>query len=319
MSEPAHTLPEDRVFLLDEGAPPTLGVSLVIPAYNEEPVIETVVTDAKTVLEGLKIPYEIIVVDDMSTDATARLAESAGVTVLRNPQNGGYGYSLMRGIRHASHPTIAIIDADGSYPIDEIPRLLREYRRGIAMVVGERQGPHYFSSWRLKVLRFLFRTLTEFIVGRSVPDVNSGMRIFERQTVIPLLPYMSYGFSFTTSITLFFMMRAKTVSYVPVTFLKRVGPSKVHYFRDSLRALQIVASITVRLNPIKLFLVAAMVNVIAMLPVLVALSRWGDIWTGLVITLETSIALGAVGLGIEAFVDRSRYDGAATQKDQPRS
>jgi glycosyltransferase involved in cell wall biosynthesis len=263
-----------------------------------------VLTDAESVLQQIGVPCEIIVVDDCSSDATARLAEGKGVKVLRNIQNGGYGYSLMRGVTAAQYPTVAIIDADGSYPVEDFARLFAEYRRGFAMVVGNRQGVQYDGSNKMRALRWAFRALTQFIVGKSVPDVNSGMRIFDRAIVLPLFPHMSYGFSFTTSITLLFMMRALPVSYVPVAYRKRHGESKVRYFRDSLRALQIVTSITARLNPIKLFLLAAGVNAALMLPVVLLLSLWGDARALLVLVLETSAILVGLGFVVEALVDK---------------
>jgi glycosyltransferase involved in cell wall biosynthesis len=281
-----------------------VGLSLVIPAYNEEGAIESVLDDAKAVLDRIGVPYEIIVVDDASADATATRAESRGVTVLRNVQNGGYGYSLMRGVTAAQYPTVAIIDADGSYPVEEFARLFEEYRRGFAMVVGNREGAQYDGTTQMKLLRWAFRTLTQFIVGRTVPDVNSGMRIFDRATVLPLFPHMSYGFSFTTSITLLFMMRAQPVNYLPVAYRKRQGQSKVRYFRDSLRAIQIIASITARLNPIKLFLLAAAANLVLLLPLLVVLSLCGDVRIPLVIVLETSALLVALGFVVEAVVEK---------------
>jgi hypothetical protein len=115
---------------------------------------------------------------------------------------------------------------------------------------------------------------------------------------------MSYGFSFTTSITLLFMMSALPVSYVPVTYRKRHGSSKVRYFRDSLRALQIVTSITARVNPIKLFLLAAAANVVVMLPVLLLLSLGGSIRLPLVVVLETSAVLVGLGFVVEALVEK---------------
>src|SRR5262245_41332583 len=94
-------------------------ISLIIPAYNEEVAIGKVLEEAQRLLGASGLRHEIIVVDDCSTDATGEIARDAGVTVLRNVQNGGYGYSLMRGIRHARHASIAIVDGDGSYPIGE--------------------------------------------------------------------------------------------------------------------------------------------------------------------------------------------------------
>lgn len=279
-------------------------LSVVIPAYDEEGAIGEVLASLQSVLDGQDVDYEVIVVDDCSNDDTAAIAEAAGVRVLRNVQNGGYGFSLMRGIRAAHHPAVAIIDADGSYPVSRLPDLLAEYRSGIAMVVGHRQGEHYLSSPRIRLLRFLFRAIAQFIVGRSVPDVNSGMRIFHRETVLPLLPHMSFGFSFTTSITLLFMMQAHSVSYVPVEYLKRTGSSKVNYLRDSVRALQIIASITARLNPIKLFLLCSIVNVLVMLPVLLLFAIWGDVRVPIVIVLQTSALLVGLGFVVDGLTQR---------------
>jgi glycosyltransferase involved in cell wall biosynthesis len=283
-------------------------LSLVIPAYNEAAGIAGVLAEAKAVLGGLGIEHEIVVVDDRSSDDTADIAERAGVTVLRNVENGGYGYSLMRGIRHARHETVAIIDADGSYPVRELPRLLDEYRRGFAMVVGARQGTYTLGSRRLRVMRGLFRALTQFITGRTVPDVNSGMRVFTRDAVLPLFPHMSYGFSFTTSITLLFMMQALPVGFVEVPYLKRKGSSKVNYLGDSLRALQIVTSITARLNPIKLFLLAAVVNLTLLLPLVAILAMTGDARVPLVLVVETSALLAGLGFVVEALIDKSPFD-----------
>lgn len=295
------------------------GLSLVIPAYDEEQAIGSVVAEARSVLEGLGVPWEVLVVDDHSRDRTGALAEAAGARVIRNVQNGGYGYSLMQGILRARHPAVAILDGDGSYPVDRIPKLFQEYQRGNAMVVGRRQGAHYATSPRMRLLRWLFSSMTSFIVGRSVPDVNSGMRVFEREAVLPLFPHMSNGFSFTTSITLLFMMRALPVGYVPIEYHQRSGSSKVSYWRDSLRALQIIASITARLNPIKLFLLAALVNLALLLP-LVAVFAWiGDAGGLLIGVIETSAVLVGLGFVVEALVDKSVLARPGTGRDrEPR-
>ncbi len=283
------------------------GLSLVIPAYNEEAAIAHVLEEASAVLGALDVPHEIIVVDDASADRTAEIAQAANVTVLCNVQNGGYGYSLMRGIGHARFDTIAIADADGSYPLAALPALWAEHRRGVAMVVAHRRGAHYRGSAGLALVRWCFQALAEFIVGRSVPDVNSGMRIFDRAAVLPLLPYMSYGFSFTTSITLLFMLQAQPVSYVPVEYRKRRGSSKVRYFRDARRALQIVASVAVRLNPIKLFLMAAGLNLLLLVPVALAGLRSAGLLVALTLVVETSVVLVALGLVVEGLIDKTQF------------
>src|SRR5262249_6848680 len=140
---------------------------------------------------------EIIVVDDGSTDGTGRIAAEAGAKVVRHPENIGYGRSLKDGIAAAQHDIIAIIDADGTYLPSDIPRLMTELERGLDMVVGARSGGHYRESWLKAPLRRVLTRLVEFTVGRGVPDVNSGLRVFRRSTILPYFPQLCNTFSFT--------------------------------------------------------------------------------------------------------------------------
>jgi len=283
---------------------PQDAISVVIPAFNEALGIRAVLDQLTQTFGALDLEFELVVIDDCSTDETAAIAAECGATVLQNLENGGYGYSLIRGIRHARHPHIAIVDADGSYPVESFTELMAEYKKGFAMVVGRRHGEHYVGSTKMRLLRGIFRGLAQFITGRSIPDVNSGMRIFRRDAVLPLLPHVSYGFSFTTSITLLFMMQALPVTYVPISYLEREGSSKVRYFRDSLRALQIIASITVRLNPIKLFLLCALLNFVMMIPLLLLAGVTGSVATVLTLATETSAILVGLGFVVEALIPK---------------
>lgn len=231
-------------------------VSIVIPAYNEEKEVGRTVTaiDALFKENGLNKP-EIIVVNDGSHDATAKNARDAGARVISHPHNVGYGASLKSGIRSALHDTIVICDADGTYPIEAIPELLDTYARGFHMVVGARQGKHYHESFIKKKLRNVLRWLVEFISGRVIPDINSGLRVFSRKTVLPFFPRLCDTFSFTTSVTLALMMTSHFVKYVPIDYHERVGETKVRLFRDSIRTLQFLVEATIYYNPLKIFLV----------------------------------------------------------------
>lgn len=231
-------------------------VSVIIPAFNEENAIASVVKDVNAALKTAKIKdFEIIVVDDGSGDGTADLAEKAGARVIRNIQNIGYGFSLKQGIRAAAHDTIVIADADGTYPVEMIPDLLEKYRQGFDLVVGARTGPHYRESLLKYPLRAVLKWLVEFTVGRKVSDVNSGIRVFSRDTIVPYLPRLSDKFSFTTSQTMAYMLQKKFVHYVPVGYRERVGKTKVRLLRDSLGALQMILSAIVYFNPLKLFVI----------------------------------------------------------------
>ena len=191
-------------------------ISVVIPAFNEGPAIRETIRQVGAALTG--VTHEIIVVDDGSVDATGAQAAEAGARVIRHPHNIGYGGALKTGIRSAVHDTIVITDADGTYPNADIPRLLEEFGKGFNMIVGARSGNHYHESAVKTPLRYLLKWLVEFTTGRRIPDVNSGLRVFSRTDALPYLNHLCNTFSFTTSITLAYMMTSKFVGYVPIAY-----------------------------------------------------------------------------------------------------
>ncbi len=236
-------------------------ITVVIPAFNEENGIETTVSNVRKVLDGAEYDAaEVLVVDDGSSDETRERAESAGATVVRHPHNVGYGKALKSGIRAAKNDTIVIIDADETYPVNRIPDLVEEYDKGFDMVVGARQG--YRDSFLKAPFRRLLKWLVEFTAGRSIPDVNSGLRVFSKKTIEPYLPTLCNTFSFTTSLTLAYMMSQNFVAYVPIRYDKRKGKTKVRIFRDSLRTMQYIVQAIIYYNPLKLFLLFSIVCVL---------------------------------------------------------
>jgi len=234
-------------------------VSLVIPAYNEAEGIAETLREAEAALASLDVAeHEIVVVDDGSTDGTsAAAAAMAGVRVVRHPRNRGYGRSLKTGIRAARFKTVFICDADLTYPLDAMPALLAEYRRGFDMVVGQRTGGHYRESALKAPMRAFLRFLVEYTSGSAIPDVNSGLRVFHRDAVSNHFPRLSNGFSFTTSVTLAYLMTGQLVSWLPIPYRGRKGRTKVRLFRDSMRTLQYIIEAAVYYNPLKIFMLMA--------------------------------------------------------------
>jgi glycosyltransferase involved in cell wall biosynthesis len=250
----------------ERARPDTNHISVVIPAFNEgDHIAETVAQLNKVLREAGIENAEVVVVDDGSHDETAERAEAAGARLVQHPHNAGYGRSLKDGIATAGNDTIVIADADGTYPLDSIPRLLEEYAKGFDMVVGARTGNTYQGPWGKRLLRVLLKFLVEFTAGRNVPDVNSGLRVFSRATVQTYFPHLSEGFSFTTSMTLAYMLTGKFVTYLDVPYYERVGQTKVRLFRDSLRTLQFIVEAIVYFNPIKIFLLISLICLVLML------------------------------------------------------
>lgn len=223
--------------------------SVVIPALNEEGSIAAVIDR----LQALSPRPEIIVVDDGSTDKTGEIAKSKGAIVIRHPSPGGYGRSLKDGLRAATNELTAITDADGTYPIERIPELIASLEDGYDMAVGARHGKHYRGAFLKMPARIVFKWLVEFTTGRRVPDINSGLRSFRKSDVLKYQDDLCNGFSFTTTITLIYLLTGKFVRYVPIDYGARSGRSKVKIIQDSLRTLQYITEVIVTYNPLKLF------------------------------------------------------------------
>jgi glycosyltransferase involved in cell wall biosynthesis len=237
-------------------------ISIVIPAFNEAGGIAGTIASLRQALAASpEEGAEILVVDDGSSDDTGRLAAEAGASVVRHPHNVGYGQALKSGILAARHDTIVIIDADLTYPAESIPELVAEYRKGFDMVVGARTGHHYAGSVFKGPLRDMLKFLVEFSAGRSIPDANSGLRVFSRKTVSGYLPHLCNTFSFTTSMTLAYMLTGRFVTYLPIPYHERVGTTKVKLLKDSLRTLQYIVQAIIYYNPLKLFLLLTLITV----------------------------------------------------------
>lgn len=230
-------------------------ISVIIPAYNEERAICDTVNHVHHVLKENQIgPYEIIVVNDGSTDKTAEQLKLCEVIIIHHPHNVGYGRSLKDGILRAKFDTIVITDADRTYPFEDVPKLLTEYQKGFDMVVGARTGEYYRESAKKNILRKILRFIVEFSAERKIPDINSGLRIFNKNAVLEVMNRLCNTFSFTTSMTLAFMMTGKFVKYVEIDYSARDGKTKVKLMKDSLRTFQYILQAINYYNPLKLFL-----------------------------------------------------------------
>ncbi len=213
---------------------------MVIPALDEDASIVATLEAVSATLKDT-VNLEVIVIDDGCSDSTAEKAIAQGARVIKHGTRIGYGRSLKDGIRGAAHDTIVIIDADGTYPASAIPELLAEYERGSDMVVGARSGSAYRSSIFKHVLRQILRLLVRFLTGKDVPDVNSGLRVFSRSSVLSFTDQLCDTFSFTTSLTVIYLLTGRNVKYVPITYGTRVaGKSRVRLLPDSLITLKCV-------------------------------------------------------------------------------
>jgi len=232
------------------------GVTIVVPAYNEEKGIEGVVERLCSLELG--VPTKVLVVNDGSTDGTRdsllRLKERfKGLRVVEHRQNQGYGAALKTGFGLAETDVVVITDADGTYPEDRIVDLLAAIDEGYDMAIGARLGKDVHIPLIRRPAKAALRHLASFLAGSRIPDLNSGLRAFRRHFVLEYRPILPNGFSFTTTITLAAMTNGHPVSYVTIDYAHRAGSSKIRPIRDTLGFTALIIRTVLYFNPLKVF------------------------------------------------------------------
>lgn len=282
-------------------------VSIVIPAYDEEEAIGDVIDQVISVMEKAEIPHEVIVVDDGSTDKTVQIVQEKAVQLVRHPFNKGYGAALKTGMRKAKYDTIAIIDADGTYPVEDLPKLVS----GVGewdMVVGARVGQDAEVPPLRKLAKWFLTQLADYLVGIPIPDLNSGLRAFKKDIAMLFYHILPSGFSFTITITLALLSNDYLVQYVPIRYYRRKGKSKIKPIRDTLGFLQLIIRTVMYFAPLKVFLPVSLLLLMTSLGVLLysyfILRKVMDIT--IIVTAVASLQIAMLGLLADLVDKRGR-------------
>ena len=227
--------------------------------YNESEAVQDVLRRVHNVLQARAIRHEIIAVDDGSTDGSgALIRQIPGVRLIEHPYNRGYGAALKTGIRNARHETVAIIDADGTYAPESLATLLDRWRDA-DMVVGARVGPGTAIPTIRRPAKWVLNQVANYLSGVSIPDLNSGLRIFKKSIVLRFFNLLPSGFSFTTTITLAMLSNDYLVAYVPIPYAPRVGSSKIRPIRDTVNFLGLILRTLMYFAPLKVFIPVSVV------------------------------------------------------------
>ena len=277
-----------------------IGVSIVVPAYNEEHSISSLLVQLNQVMVASGLFYEVIVVDDGSQDSTASTAErQPRVKLIRHKSNRGYGAALKTGIRRAQYNLICITDADGTYPIECIPDLLKHMiHGGYDMVVGARTGKIVKVPLMRQFPKWALNKLANYLTGVRIPDMNSGLRVLKRDHVKRFSNILPDTFSFTTTITLAMLTNDMLVHYIPIDYYQRKGRSKIRPIYDTLNFLQLIVRTSLYFNPLKVFVPLSLALVLFAFLVLfgswILLGKAMDVTFGVI--LMTAVMVMAIGM-----------------------
>jgi glycosyltransferase involved in cell wall biosynthesis len=248
----AGELPEGRTRPDGSASPRRVeSVSVVIPAKNEAENLGALLDQLEATLEELDLEFEILVVDDGSTDGTGEIARRDRVRVVRHPESLGNGAAVKRGIREARQDWVLLMDGDGQHPPDVIPALVRKVEE-YDMVVASRGGGG--GSWYRNLANRVYNWLASYVTSRPIPDLTSGFRIVRADVAKSLVYLLPNTFSYPTTITLAMIRCGYSVGFEPFTVRPRRGKSHVRLFRDGSRFFLIIIKIATFFAPLRVFL-----------------------------------------------------------------
>jgi polyisoprenyl-phosphate glycosyltransferase len=285
---------------------------VVLPVYNEVGHLVDEISRIQKSLDESDYTYEIIVVDDGSTDGSAdRLRQIRGIRVLRFRQNRGAGSARKTGTMAARGRYVVWTDVDMSYPNDEIPDLVDQID-GWDQVIGARKSEAGTAKLLRRPAKWLIRRLASYLTRVKIPDLNSGFRVFRRDVALQFLYLLPRGFSCVTTITMAFLSNGYSVNWVPIDYFPRQGNSKFHWLVDTRRYLMQVVRMVLMYEPLRVFgPPAALLSLIgAGKLVFDIIDKDWRIGTNTMVILGAGIAFALVGMLADLMVqlNKRRHD-----------
>ena len=249
-------------------------LSIIIPAYNEEAgiaelALRVLATSAALARLGIH-ELELLVVDDGSSDQTARIAAGIeGVRLIRHGTNRGYGAALKTGFRQARGELIGFLDADGTYPPEYLPELCACTITGHDLAIGSRMaGAESHMPFTRRVGNLFFAGLLSVLGRMRITDSASGMRVFRREILAKLYP-LPDGLNLTPIMSTRAIHENMRIAEIPIPYSERIGRSKLSVIRDGTIFLQSILWTVLAYNPVSILGLIGLAGVV--LAVLVAL------------------------------------------------
>ena len=272
-------------------------ISVIIPVFNEEKVIASVIQRIQVVMDEIGNEYEILAINDSSTDDTVAAAAAANAIVISHPYNKGNGAAVKTGIRNATGDILIMLDADGQHPPEDIPRLLAEIKT-YDMVVGARTGASDSAIHR-DVANKIYNGLASYVSDHKIEDLTSGFRAVKREIAQEFIHLLPNTFSYPTTITMAVLRSGYSLKYIPIVSPQRVGKSKIKLIRDGTRFLLIIFKIATLFSPLKVFVPASIATFLLGVlyggfKVLVLHTRYGPTSANLMITAVIIFLMGLV-------------------------
>jgi glycosyltransferase involved in cell wall biosynthesis len=223
-------------------------VTILMPAFNEEPNVGATVKKIK----ALYPDFEVLVIDDGSTDQTKQEAIKAGAKVFSHPYNIGNGAAIKTGLRQASGDWVVMMDADGQHKPEDIARLL-EFKNDYDMVVGAR-GKGSQTSFHRDLANMIYNNFASYMTKYKIKDLTSGFRLVRLSMARQFIYLLPNTFSYPSTLTMAYLHSGRSILYVPIATKARKGKSKIKLVNDGVRFFLIIIKIATLFSPLRVFL-----------------------------------------------------------------
>lgn len=276
----------------------SIDISFIIPIFNEKGVIDQHLPKLIEDLKAWDKEVELLLIDDGSTDGWSYEAPEPWIRLIRHPVNMGNGAAVKTGIRHAKGEMCLIMDGDGQHQFKDALAMV-EKKGENALVVGARNFQTSGTLHR-NTANLLYSRLASYVANYTIPDLTSGLRLFDRKKVLEVIHLFPNGFSSPTTMTLSLLRLGYTVAFHPIEVLPREGKSKIHLLKDGFRFLMIILKISTLFSPMKIFLpVAGSMFSVGVLTYLYFLFTEGRFSLWSVVLLTNAITIFMIGLVAE--------------------
>lgn len=232
-----------------------VSASIIIPTYNETNGLFSILNNITDVLvKNPDIDIEFIFVDDGSDVPIAdKIKYHKKIKVLRNDRNSGYGYSIKRASIEAKHDILGIIDSDNSYDLSFLIEHLKSFKDSkVDLIVGKRNFTYNEGILR-KLYRFVLNKLASMLCNYKILDINSGIRLFEKNFFLENIKYYPDKFSITSTQTLSYILQKKKIKYIDTTYSKRSDKSKINIFTDPFNFIFLILKVYMLFAPLSFF------------------------------------------------------------------
>jgi glycosyltransferase involved in cell wall biosynthesis len=291
---------------------PIVDVTIVLPVFNEAGHLEKEIARVRESMQASRYSYEILVVDDGSTDGSGEMLRNIdGIRLLQFTHNRGSGSARKYGTLAARGRIVVWTDVDMSYPNDTIPALVDQLENH-DQVVGARRTEEGTIRILRRPAKWFIRKLASYLTGTQIPDLNSGFRAFRRDVALQFLYLLPAGFSCVTTITMTFLSNGYTVRYVPIDYSPREGESKFHWWKDTRRYLLQVVRMVLSYSPLKVLMPPAiMLGIVGMGKLVFDLfDKDFRIGTNTIVILGASISFALLAMLADLLVqlNKKRHD-----------